>query len=112
MYSVSIITAGTGVDQLAERTIQSSCHANTVAFSKTMYLIASCQLMTETGSRLTGCASEFNKSTSLMAVFILVKLPHNYNIDFTREQVKFFARCLLISSKAVYSLHPSFEQTV
>jgi hypothetical protein len=106
------MTAGTGVDQLAECTIQSSCHANTVAFSKTMYLIASCQLMTETGSRFTGCASEFNKSTSLMAVFIVVKLPYNYNIDFTKEQVKFFDHCPLIIPKLVCSPHLSFEQTV
>ena len=55
---------GTAVSHVALCTIQLSCQANTWALSKTMYLIASCQVSVLSGRKLTGAPSALSKSVS------------------------------------------------
>jgi hypothetical protein len=65
-YSLSMITAGTRVCQLAEWTIQSSCHSITSTLFRTRYRMDSCQSTTLNGKRLTGCISAFSNSVLIL----------------------------------------------
>ena len=82
---------GTAVSHVALCTIQLSCHANTWALSKTMYLIASCQVSVLSGRKLTGAPSAFKSSESdiLDNHFFIVENSLYYTAILLFKQVVF-----------------------